>query len=314
MNYIHGPIISSSDLDFHVRMFEQVFDMQTSSNEKLSLEQVLQTWGLGGHTARTAVVETAGSDYGVRIVEFTPSSSETIRHRSKGMIPGAAKVIDFFVDGMEEALERARKFGLLVNDDIAEYDAPEGRVREAHTWVLDEIVCALIESPREMVDKFTAGMNRRISEPQSISGPTMLLTDSVDFFEKVLGFATIYEYEVNDSNFGDMIGSDAPVHIKAKNIGSDLRQPYIGLIDYGRNSSNDEPIATARPPIRGLLGVTIVSREIDSIAERAVAWSGIEYSVSKGVSIAPWGECSSLLLDAPNGMLLHVIEPSRTST
>lgn len=310
MNYIHGPLLSSSDLDYHVRLFEAVFDLKVTSISSLSKEQVLATWGCSGYSARTATLETPGSLYGVRIIEFSPLPDSTIRHRSRGMRPGAPKVIDFFVSDLDKSLQNAREFGMAVVDDIAAYDSPEGRVREAHAWILDEVVCALIEAPREMHEKFSADMKRPVSEPQSISGPTTNAGVAVEFFETVLGFPVLYEYEVNDSNFGDMIGSSASINIKAKNIGSDLQKPYIGLINYGEGSDGDD-INGVSLPVRGLLGITVVTQEIAAIAARATLWSGDEHAVAENVPIEPWGLCSSLVLKAPNGSLLHIIEPEQ---
>ncbi|MFK7955280.1 MAG: hypothetical protein AB8B96_04235 [Lysobacterales bacterium] len=307
MNSIFGPIVSSSDLAFHQQMFEQVFLLETISHQSLDKSAVRQVWGAQDHSAQNVVLQTPGSDYGVQVVAFDPSSETTIRHRTRGLVPGAAKVIDFFVSDLEQSLARAREFGLVINDDIAEYDSPEGRVREAHSWVLDEVVCALISPPPSMEKKFSSGLHRPVSEPQSISGPTTELKASAEFFERVFGFKVIYEYQVNDSNFGDMIGSKEPVNIRAKNIGWNLQAPYIGMIDYGLSKPGDDTIAPVSPTQRGLLGVTVITDDLAGVVKQ-LAPDTLLAGPSSGVLNEPWQGAPSALIRAPNGMLLQVIE------
>lgn len=307
MNRIHGPILSSSDIDFHCQMFNEVFGMQRGVTESLTPSETKRLLGVTKHSVWTTVMTTPETDFGIRILQFDPVPKAAIRQRSKGMMPGAAKVIDFFTTDLRQALKGAREFGLDVSDDIAEYDSPEGRVREAHAWVLDEVVCAFIEGSDGMFTRFTAGLDRLISEPQSISGPTHRLDESVRFFNDVFELDVIYRYEVNDSNFGDMIGSDVPVNIKARNIGSKLTEPYIGLIDYGIETTDADVIPPVALPARGLLGVTVISDDLEAIARRAADPSVVAGAVH-GAALEPWGRCSTLLLRAPNGMLLHVVQ------
>ena len=307
MNTIFGPIVSSSDLHFHQQMFEQVFLLETISRQSLAKPAVKRIWGANDHDAEVAVLQTPGCAYGVQVVAFSPVSDATIRHRTRGLMPGAAKVIDFFVSDLEQTLARARQFGLEINDDIAQYDSPEGTVREAHAWVLDEIVCALILPPAAMQEKFSCGLGRAVSEVQSISGPTSELEASAEFFERVFGFPVIYEYQVNDSNFGAMIGSKEPVNICAKNLGWNLRTPYIGMIDYGLAKPEGEAIAPVTAPQRGLLGVSIITDDLTRVLDQ-VAGEDLLAGPSFGDLNEPWGGAPCALVRAPNGMLLQVIE------
>ncbi len=308
MNYLYGPLISSSDGDFHQRMFEQVFELETVSQAAMDSDSVSRVFGLTHCSATFTALVTPATRYGVCVVEFDPGANETIRHRSRGLVPGAAKVIDFFVRDLEQALARARDFGLQINDEIATYQSPEGTVREAHAWVLDEVVCAMIDPPPAMMEKFSCDLQRAVSEPQSISGPTTELEASADFFHRLFGFEVIYRYEVNDSNFGEMIGSTEPVNIKAKNVGWNLRAPYIGMIDYGLAKPGDETIKPVLPPIRGLLGVIVITDEMAAVVSRAPD-DAVLVPLSRGGLPGPWETAQSLLLRAPNGMALLVIEP-----
>ncbi|MEM6935301.1 MAG: hypothetical protein AAF552_02520 [Pseudomonadota bacterium] len=305
---IFGPVVSSSDLDWHLGLFTEVFGLALTHEYPLDSATLLRAWGVTGEGARVAVLQTPDSGYGVQLIEFAPRSDATIRHRSRGLVPGAAKVIDFFVTDLEPALERAREYGLTINDEIASYDSPEGPVREAHAWVRDEVVCAMIEPPPAMVDRFSSGLGRPVSEPQSISGPTLALEESAVYFRRVLGFDVIYEYEVKDSNFGKMIGSDEPVHIRAKNIGWNLKAPYIGMIDYGLAKPGDETINPVVPPVRGLLGVTVCVSGLQAVVHEAEKTGSVVVPLARQAGVrGPWSGTDSAVVRAPNGMLLQLV-------
>ncbi len=308
-NPIFGPIVSSSDLDWHLGMFTEVFGLALTCDCRLDPPSLKRVWGVDGQGARVVMLQTPGSNYGVQLIQFEPLSGATIRHRSKGLVPGAAKVIDFFVPELEPALERARAYGLSINDDIASYDSPEGPVREAHAWVRDEVVCAMIEPPPAMAERFSSGLGRPVSEPQSVSGPTLALEESAAYFHRVLGFDVIYEYEVKDSNFGQMIGSDQPVHIRAKNIGWNLKAPYIGMIDYGLARPGDETIDPVVPPVRGLLGVVVCVADLAAAVSKAEELRSVVVPTCSDAGIqGPWTGAGSAVVRAPNGMLLQLLD------
>lgn len=308
MNAIFGPLVSSSDLDYHKAMFEEVFGLTMLSDDRMDSPSSAAVWGVKNQRTRWAVMGTPGSSFGVQIVQFEPGNEHTIRHRSAGLVPQAAKVIDFFVQDLTDSLERARAFGLVINDDIARYDSPEGEVLEAHAWVKDEIVCAMIKPPADMERRFSLGLGRPVSEPQSVSGPTIELQSSVEFFQNVLGFNVIYEYEVKDSNFGKMIGSDQSVHIRARNVGADLRAPYIGMIDYGLYQDGDDLIAPVALPVRGLLGVTVTTDCLSDVVASARTEQALVTEPASGGMPDVWPGGSCALLRAPNGMLIQVIQ------
>ncbi|MEM9533485.1 MAG: hypothetical protein AAGA23_21365 [Pseudomonadota bacterium] len=304
MHDIVGPLVSSSDLDYHVAMFRQVFDLEVVTSERLTTSEAEAIWGVAGEV-QSCVLRTPGSGYGVQVLEFHPTPAQTIRHHTRGLVPGAAKVMDFFTSDLEAALDRAQAFGLKITDEIACYDSPEGPVREAHAWVLDEMVCAFIDPPPAMQARFSSDLGRLISEPQSISGPTTELAASEAYFMEVFGFDVIYRYEVADSNFGAMIGASEPVHIRARNIGGRLTTPYIGMIDYGLHRPGDKLIEPVTLPVRGLLGVVVQTDDLAGICERAAPYGA---TLARHSATPDSAYPSSALLRAPNGMLLQVVE------
>lgn len=315
--YVHGPLISSSDIDFHTSMFEQVFAMHTVGNDHLDCKEVNSLFGLQGQNAITTVMQSSDTRYGVRIIEFDLVSNETIRHRSKGLLPNAAKVIDFFAGDFQPALDKAEQFGIPINDDIAKYEMAEGTVLESHAWIKDEIVCAIIDASEDMKNRFSTITDKTMSEPQSISGPTTKAQETIDCLRDVLGFKVLYEYEIKGSNFGDMLGSQKQLDIKARNIGYDSKEPYIGLIGY--ESASVEGLVEEADPVlskRGLLGITVVTDDLAGVYQRAQTREGQDnfriVCKPTQAELAPWGLCEALFLQAPNGMFLHVVQPQDT--
>lgn len=81
---IHGPIVSCADLTAQRALFEGVFGLKPVAEQSLDRPAVKALWGLDGHGAKTMLLETPGTHFGVRLVQFDPVSPTIIRNRNSG--------------------------------------------------------------------------------------------------------------------------------------------------------------------------------------------------------------------------------------
>ncbi len=307
--WIHGPIISTSDLSEHERLFT-TFGMQRIAQQFSDEEECSLAWGTPlGTTVTELVLATQDTRYGARVLQFSPVSDTVIRDRSRGMDANAPKVIDFYTPNFQAACEAVRSAGFSIRDPIAEYDLPEGHMLEAHVWGPDEIVCALLAGPSEFFKNFASVTDRLFSEPQSLSGAVSDFDSSVDFFTSVFGLEVVYRYGLDDDSFRQMLGSARPeFNLRAINIGSSTREPYIGLIHYGMPQESYRSLAgLARPPHRGTLGATLFVKNVDVAVAAARALSAPILAEPAEIETAAWGFCRAALLQAPNGGCYQIL-------
>lgn len=306
---IHGPIISCADLVAQRALFEGVFGLKPVAEQSLDKAQVKATWGLEGHGARTVLLETPGTHFGVRLVQFDPISSIVIRNSASGFDCNALKVIDFVAPDFAAAHEHVKSRGFKLKHDISVYDLPEGRFTEGHLWGPDEVVTALISGPLEFFKGFATVTNRLFSEPQSISSPVEDQPKVVDFYEKALGLPVVYEYFIDDPSFSKLVGTPHKLQLRAKNIGVKRTEPYFGIIHYGLpkgayNSLRERAVF----PNRGLVGATLFVDHLEDHAREARAFGCEILSPITQVSLSPYGKVQSLALRAPHGVIHHLIE------
>lgn len=310
-HWIHGPIVSSSDLAAHVRLFE-TFGMTVSSRHELGTAECSAQWGTVGQAAVEVVMASAGTRYGARLLHFQPVSGEVIRDRARGYDADAPKVIDFYAPDFETACAVVKRAGYAIREPIAEYDMPEGHFVEAHVWGPDEVVCALIHGPAEFCWRFAVITDRMFSEPQSLSGPVSEFEASIAFFRQVLDFEVLYRYGIEDDSFRGLVGSAQPdFNLRAVNVGWTTEEPYLGLIHYGmRTDSYASLRGRARPPNRGTLGATIVVEDADAVANR-VAAAGGTIIAGPGLGMAgDLGQVRFVTFTAPNGGCYQAVTPT----
>jgi catechol 2,3-dioxygenase-like lactoylglutathione lyase family enzyme len=307
--WIHGPIVSSSDLDAHARLLA-AFGMAERSRRALSAAECAKQWGTTGVAATELVLETPGTPYGARVLQFDPPSAVVIRDRSRGYDADAPKVIDFYVPDLAAARAAVERAGWRPKEPIAEYDLPEGHFVEAHVWGPDETVCALITGPAEFFRNFATVTDRTFSEPQSLSGAVSRLEPSVAFFTGTFGWDVVYRYGIDDATFRELVGSSKPqFNLQAINVGPSTREPYFGLIHYGMpDGSYASLMGRARPPHRGTLGATIVVPDLTTTLARAQTHGATLLAGACVADVGGFGErrCASLL--APNGGCYQLVE------
>ena len=79
VKFIHGPMISCTDLGAQRALFEGVYGLKRVAEQVLSEADVLSLFGVEGRRALTLLMETPGTHFGVRLVQFDPLSDLVIR-------------------------------------------------------------------------------------------------------------------------------------------------------------------------------------------------------------------------------------------
>ncbi|MET0364605.1 MAG: hypothetical protein ABW169_08115, partial [Sphingobium sp.] len=229
---IHGPIISSSDIGAHIALFS-AFGLEEVARLDRSIAETAAIWSTDGQASREVTMQTPGTPFGVRLVQFTPGSDVQIRHPSRGSDSEALKVIDFYAPDLNAAMADIEGKGFRFKDDIADYETPEGRYQEAHLWGPDGVVCALISGDPALFTDLATVRDRMVSEPQSISGPVQDPAPILSFLDYVFGLSVIHRYGLDDESFQALVGTSTAMKLRAFNVGIAKREPYFGIIDYG---------------------------------------------------------------------------------
>lgn len=298
---IHGPIISSSDLGAHLALFE-AFGLREVGRLKRSDADTSAIWQTEGQTSEEITLETPGTGFGLRLVQFSPGSDIQIRQPTRGSDSEALKVIDFYTPDLDAAHASIEAAGFRFKPEIAEYETPEGKFREAHLWGPDGVVCALLAGDPEYFSNFATVTDRLVSEPQSISGPVQDPTAVLAFLEDVLGLQVIHRYGVDDESFDALVGSSTSMKLRAWNVGLTTKEPYFGIINYGLpEGSQTSVFDVSRPPSRGLLGATLFVDDVSQIAAKV----GVEVI---SIDVPGFGLCPSATFQGPNGAWFQTIQ------
>ena len=309
---IRAPILSVAAAAPHEAFFVDALGMKRRGITTLPPDQTSDAVGTSGVPMVSSFLQSIPTAFGVRLWEFSPAADKTLRSETRGTEIDALKVIDFYAPNFGRALDDLEQLGYRPREAIAEYRLPEGTIREAHFWRPDNVVCAVISGPQEFFRRFASICDRTFSEPQSISAPLSDPLAAQAFYEDVFGLSMLYEYRLSDPSFDALVGADGPLEVRARNVGSDLREPYLGLIDYGTRT---EPGASlrglGRPPIRGLLGVEIAVDDIDAVVVRAERFGArLLAGPATLTDYVPYGAVSCALIEGPHGVLHHAIEPT----
>jgi catechol 2,3-dioxygenase-like lactoylglutathione lyase family enzyme len=308
--WLHGPLVSSSDLDAHARLFRAV-GMVERARRDLDADECSRQWGTRGVAATELLMETPGTHYGARLLQFSPTSALVVRDRQRGYDADAPKVIDFYMPDFAAGRAAIERAGWTLKEPIAEYDLPEGHFVEGHVWGPDEVVLGLISGPAEFFRDFATVTDRTFSEPQSLSGAVSRLEPSVAFFERAFGFGVVYRYGIDDDSFRALVGSTRPqFQLRAINVGPSTREPYLGLIHYGMpDGSYASLYGRARPPHRGTLGATVVVRDVIGVVARATQAGAELLAAPVRAETAAFGAATCALVLAPNGGCYQLVQP-----
>lgn len=122
----------------------------------------------------------------------------------------------------------------------------------------------------------------------------------------------IHSYGVADDSFQALVGAASTLSLRAWNVGTDTREPYFGIIDYGLPPGQQVSLAEiARPPARGLIGATLIVRDIDAVANaaRGLGGTGPVEAVVPGI-----GAAHIVTVPAPNGGWYQALQPINSRT
>lgn len=306
---IHGPIISCGDLAAQRDLFEKVYGLAAVAEEALSAESVDALWGLSGHAATTAVLETPGSGFGIRLVQFEPQSDIVIRHKSSGYNSDALKVIDFYAPDFYAAKEHLEAKGYHLKEEVAEYELDNGTFLEGHLWGPDAVVTALVSGPKDFFRNFATTTEKLFSEVQSISAPVSDMPAVLAFYDAVLSLNVIHEYGIDHESFADLVGTQHKLKLRAKNVGLIRTEPYFGLIHYGLPETAYESLRDrAVMPNRGLVGATVMVDDAAEVAQNAESHGAEIMSALTETKLAPYGHVLSFTVRGPHGVVHHIIE------
>ncbi|WP_419814488.1 hypothetical protein [Glacieibacterium sp.] len=303
VRFVHGPIVSTSDIDAHLALFA-AFGLREVARCERSVEETAAIWGVDRQSSIEVTLETPGTTFGIRLVRFDPGSTAQIRDPSRGTDSEALKVIDFYAPDLAAARASIEAAGFAFKPDVADYVTPEGRYQEAHLWGPDGVVCALISGDAALFDDLATIRDRLVSEPQSISGPVQDAAATLAFFKDVLKLDVVHRYGLDDPSFDALMGAPARVKLRAWNVGLNKREPYFGVIDYGLPLGSQVSIkASARPPARGLLGATLIVRDAATVAAEA----GVGVVT---LDVPGFGPARVATVQGPNGAWFQAIQPT----
>ena len=309
---IHGPIISTSDAAAQRHLLEQVYGLEVVSHQSFDAREASAIWGVADQAAETWVLNTPGSPFGVRLIQFeTPG--QPIRHPGSGYDCHALKVIDFYAPDFDAGVARLEGAGYKLKEDIADYDLPEGHFREAHLWGPDNVVTATISGPDDFFRNFATTIDKVYSEPQSISGPVADPDAVIAFYDQVLGLNVIYRYGIDDESFADLVGTDEEMRLRAWNIGVKTTEPYFGIIHYGLPDDQfDSLYDRAVMPNTGLVAATVICDDLNVISTAATTFGSPILCPPATVQLEPWGMVQSMVLRGPHGVIHHIVQPADT--
>ncbi len=307
---VYGPLISTRDLDAHAALLGPVFGMECIAEDKLDSQAVEKLWGVARRSAKTQLYQTPGTNTGITLIELSPAPNHSIRNPQQGDQHDALKVIDFYVPDFAIAAAKLDDAGFPLKQ--AEYDMPEGHFREGHLWAADAVVYALIGGPQAFMDKLVQIADRPFSEVMSISSPVSHRNQCIDFYARAFGLEVIYRYGFNNQDFANMLGNLDNLQLTGVNVGSSLRNPFFGLIQYGTQSLTATSLATQRHfEKRGIVGVSLHVDKLDQVIDQCRRF---DYSIVAGpdrVQLNPFGNLRSALIQGPHGVLHHALELPR---
>lgn len=304
---VYGPLISTGDLEAHRRLFCDVFGMEEAGRSTLDGMAAEALFGVEVERVDLVALQTPGTPSGAVLCRFDPVSEETVRTYATRVDRDALKVIDFYAPDYEGAIAHARELGYEVVEAEAEYDLPEGRFREAHLWGPDNVVTAFLGGPAGFFQDFAQITDRPVSEVQSISAPLSDAEPVVRFYAEVFGWDVVYEYAIHDPSFADLLGIDAPLRLRSRNVGPSTREPYFGLIDYGLPADVGGSLrGRPAPPRRGLLGAVVLVDDLDVVSARAA--DAVVGTAS--LDLAPFTHARAALLRPPHQVPHLLVETS----
>ncbi|WP_300678128.1 hypothetical protein [Nocardioides sp.] len=301
---LYGPLISTDDPQAHRDHLAAAFGLAASAPTRLDDATTAALFGrAAGAWTEIEALPTPGVQAGVVLVRFA-APGEPLRGEATRLHLDAFRVIDFYAPDFDAALAHMGRVGYPMASSTAAYEVAEGAFREAHHAGADHVMTALLSGPREFFAEFAEVQDRTVSEPLSISLPLTDAAATTAFYADVFGWGVVYECDFDDTSFSRLIGIEERLRVRARAFGPSREQTYVNLVDYGLPAGTGGSLAgRSVAPARGVLGLVIVTDELDDVRARA----GRSGEVVE-VDLAPFGRCRAVALTSPIGAPHLVVE------
>jgi len=306
---IDGPIVSTSDLQRMAALYG-VFGLEVVAENRLGVEEVKALWGVDARTAKSVLLETPGTEVGVNLIQFDPTSTITVREGAKGEDCDSLKVMDFVVDDLEKATIELEKRGFGLKGKPAEYDIPgEGRFSEAQVSGPDSVICVLLKMHDADVSRFVKVTDRLFSEILGFTAIVEKPEPVVSFYTDVLGLKIVYEYGFETDTYSNIIGMEKITKIRGINFGLSVREPMVGTIHYGLPKGSYRSLKDRA--VMQNLGIVGLRFKVPSVAAVHEACRENGHTVAAGPSelrLEPYGRIRSLLVRGPHSVYHSFVE------
>jgi catechol 2,3-dioxygenase-like lactoylglutathione lyase family enzyme len=310
---IRFATVSTADLARSRALFEGVMGMEVVGRQPVADSGYERLWDLPAGTAgEMLVLAQSGLPAGrVRLVQFDPVSSTTVREGAAAWDTGAIKLMDFFVEDFRAAEQGLQEEGWSWRTDPIEYEWPngEGASREGHVQTEDGVILGVIEiigPPRQ--DYLAVPEGVLFSEMATSSFLVPDFDAARRFYGDVLGFGPAVDMTFESEEMQRLIGLDEPVSVRMVLMESPVEQSgKVGLLHYDgvEGSSLAE---RARPPHRGILGMTFETDALDAVRERLSATAARLLTSPGPVRMAPYGSVRSMWVQMPDGVRVEFFE------
>ncbi|MFI5429820.1 hypothetical protein [Aeromicrobium sp. UC242_57] len=253
------------------------------------------------------VMRTPGVEAGVLLCRFETQGPETapIRDEHTRIHRDAFRVVDFYAPDFDAAVQHAREAGFPMATSEASYQLAEGSFREAHHAGDDGVVVALLSGPADFFVDFAEVRDRVVSEPVSISLPLSDAAPTIGWYAEVFGWEVVYTYDFADTSFSELMQVEHELRVRSSTIGPSRQQTYVNIVDYGLAADQGGSLlGQAVAPRRGLLGLVVLTDDLDDVIGRAGGSAG----PAETVELAPFGRCRMSVLVPPCATPHLVIE------
>ena len=294
---VYGPLISVTEEAGHAALFAEVFTMTRAGSGAFTADQTAALFGVAERTDLT-VMQTPGVDAGAVLCRFDVEGpgTEPIRDETTRIHRDAFRVIDFYAPDFDAAVRHASEAGFPMATSEASYELAEGSFREAHHGGADGLVTALLSGPADFFTDFAEVRDRVVSEPVSISLPLSDGAPTIAWYADVLGWAVVYSYDFVDASFSELMQVDQELKVRSSTVGPSRQQTYVNIVDYGLPVDQASSLlGQAVAPRRGLLGLAVLTDDLDDVIGRAGPSAGPVVTVE----LAPFGRCRMSVLTPP---------------
>lgn len=305
MSRILGPLISTADPAPHADLLQRVFGMREVDRVAVPAEATAALFGVPG-SCEIVLLRTPGVQAGAGLVTFSVPGP-VIRTPEARIHRDAFRVVDFYVPDFEAALAHAADAGYPLHPKEAAYETGDGGFREAHHLGPEGVVTAFLHGDADFFTDFAEVRDRVVSEPISISLPLSDAGPTVAWYREVFGWDVVYSYDFVDPSFSELMESTDEFRVRSVTIGPSRRQTYVNIVDYGLPAGVGGSLAgRAVAPGRGLLGVLVLTDDLDAVLQRADTDS--RPVVTLAVAEAAGGALRAATLSAPFGSPHLVLE------